>query len=64
MSESKKAFWNGVKAEIPLLIGVFPFGMIYGALALNAGLSALACGLYLVKVEYPENYFEKKKNSF
>jgi 4-azaleucine resistance transporter AzlC len=28
-----------VRAEIPLLIGVFPFGMIYGALALNAGLS-------------------------
>jgi 4-azaleucine resistance transporter AzlC len=42
MSESRKAFWNGVKAEIPLLIGVFPFGMIYGALALNAGLSAFA----------------------
>ncbi len=29
----------GVRAEFPLLIGVFPFGMIYGALALNAGLS-------------------------
>ena len=42
MSEARKYFWNGVKAEIPLLIGVFPFGMIYGALALNAGLSALA----------------------
>jgi 4-azaleucine resistance transporter AzlC len=42
MNESKKAFWDGVRAEFPLLIGVFPFGMIYGALALNAGLSALA----------------------
>lgn len=42
MTDSQKAFWNGVKAEIPLLIGVFPFGMIYGALALNAGLSTLA----------------------
>ncbi|MBL8050771.1 MAG: AzlC family ABC transporter permease [Anaerolineales bacterium] len=42
MTESRKAFWDGVKAEIPLLIGVFPFGMIYGALALNAGLSTLA----------------------
>ena len=42
MNESRKAFWDGVKAEIPLLIGVFPFGMIYGALALNAGLSAFA----------------------
>lgn len=37
-----KNFWAGVRAELPLLIGVFPFGMIYGALALNAGLSRLA----------------------
>lgn len=42
MKEAKKSFWEGVRAEIPLLIGVFPFGMIYGALALNAGLSAFA----------------------
>lgn len=42
MSEARKEFWNGVRAELPLLIGVFPFGMIYGALALNAGLSAFA----------------------
>jgi len=39
MNEQSKNFWAGVRAEIPLLIGVFPFGMIYGALALNAGLS-------------------------
>jgi len=45
MSEAKKEFWNGVRAEIPLLIGVFPFGMIYGALALNAGLSTSASQL-------------------
>jgi predicted branched-subunit amino acid permease len=45
MSESGKEFWNGVRAEFPLLVGVFPFGMIYGALALNAGLSALASQL-------------------
>ena len=38
----RESFWAGVRAEIPLLIGVFPFGMIYGALALNAGLSKLA----------------------
>ena len=31
-------FLNGVKAEIPMLIGVLPFGMIYGALALSAGM--------------------------
>lgn len=42
MSERKKYFWAGVRAEIPLLIGVFPFGMIYGALAMDAGLSTAA----------------------
>ena len=39
MNEKSKNFWAGVRAEIPLIIGGFPFGMIYGALALNAGLS-------------------------
>ena len=38
MNEQLKTFWAGVKAEFPLLVGVFPFGMIYGALVLNAGL--------------------------
>jgi len=37
-----RAFWLGARAEIPLLIGVFPFGMIYGILALEAGLSPAA----------------------
>jgi len=42
MSEQTKHFLAGVRAEIPLLIGGFPEGMIYGALALNAGLSTAA----------------------
>ena len=42
MSEQSKQFWAGVRAEIPLLIGGFPFGLIYGALALNVGLSKAA----------------------
>jgi 4-azaleucine resistance transporter AzlC len=42
MSEARKTFWDGVRAEFPILIGVFPFGMIYGALALNSGLSKLS----------------------
>ena len=45
MNEQIKTFWAGVKAEFPLLVGVFPFGMIYGALALNAGLSTSASQL-------------------
>jgi 4-azaleucine resistance transporter AzlC len=40
MNSTMKSFWAGVRAEFPLLVGVFPFGLIYGALALNAGLSA------------------------
>ena len=35
-------FWAGVRAELPLLIGVFPFGLIYGALALSAGIPPAA----------------------
>src|SRR5512141_2501847 len=35
-------FWRGVRAEIPLMVSGFPFGMIYGALALSAGLSPAA----------------------
>ena len=31
-------FWAGVRAELPLVIGAFPFGLIFGALAVNAGL--------------------------
>src|SRR6266540_4396609 len=42
MSKQMEQFWAGVRAEIPLEIGGFPFGMIYGALALNAGLSTAA----------------------
>ena len=39
MNQTLKSFWAGVRAESPLLVGVFPFGLIYGALALSAGLS-------------------------
>ena len=42
MSQNRKSFWAGVRSEFPLLLAVFPFGMIYGVLALGAGLSALA----------------------
>ncbi len=35
-------FWRGVRAEFPLLIGVAPFGMIYGVLALAAGIPVAA----------------------
>lgn len=40
-SATIQRFWDGVQREFPLLIGVAPFGMIYGVLALQAGLSPL-----------------------
>jgi branched chain amino acid efflux pump len=39
MKDNQRSFWAGVRAELPLLIGVVPFGMIYGVLAVNAGLT-------------------------
>ena len=45
MSEQYRNFWAGVRAEIPILIGVFPFGLIYGVLAISAGLSRPAAQL-------------------
>lgn len=41
-SGAAEQFWNGVRAEFPLLVGVFPFGMIYGILAQDAGLTQSA----------------------
>lgn len=32
-------FWKGVKATFPLVVGAIPFGIIFGALAVTAGLS-------------------------
>jgi 4-azaleucine resistance transporter AzlC len=41
MPSARSEFYSGVKAELPILVGVIPFGLIYGTLALDAGLSAL-----------------------
>lgn len=38
MSNARSEFLAGVRAEAPILLGVAPFGMIYGALAVAAGL--------------------------
>jgi 4-azaleucine resistance transporter AzlC len=35
-------FFNGVRDELPILLGVVPFGLIFGALALHNGLSKIA----------------------
>jgi 4-azaleucine resistance transporter AzlC len=31
-------FIRGIRAELPILVGVLPFGMIYGVLAIDAGI--------------------------
>ncbi|MBM3145241.1 MAG: AzlC family ABC transporter permease [Chloroflexi bacterium] len=36
-----REFLSGVKDELPILVGVIPFGMIYGILALGAGLTTI-----------------------
>ena len=36
-----REFWAGVKGVAPILLGVFPFGLIYGILAISAGLPAM-----------------------
>ena len=36
----RNEFVSGVKAELPLMIGVIPFGLIYGILAISVGLPA------------------------
>lgn len=40
-SLAKSALWDGVKAELPITLGVIPFGMIYGVLGLAAGMTPL-----------------------
>jgi 4-azaleucine resistance transporter AzlC len=37
----RREFLSGIKNELPILLGVAPFGMIYGVLAIGAGLSEL-----------------------
>lgn len=39
---ARREFLTGARDTIPLLIGALPFGLIYGALAVNAGLSRAA----------------------
>ncbi len=37
MTTSRQEFFAGVRAELPLQVGVVPFGFIYGALAIQLG---------------------------
>ena len=39
MAGPKNEFFSGIRDTFPLMLGAFPFGMIYGTLAMTAGLS-------------------------
>jgi 4-azaleucine resistance transporter AzlC len=38
----QREFWSGVRDEAPILLGVVPFGLLFGALAISSHLSTLA----------------------
>ena len=40
MPSPRSEFLSGIKAELPILLGVIPFGLIYGVLALSVSLPA------------------------
>src|SRR3989442_6990875 len=42
ISSPRAEFAAGAKAEVPVLFGVLPFGLIYGALAVQAGIPPMA----------------------
>ena len=46
METKLEHFKSGVIQELPLQIGVFPFGLIYGILAIESGLSVLQAVSY------------------
>jgi 4-azaleucine resistance transporter AzlC len=49
MRPARIEFWHGVKAQIPILFGTSPFGLIYGILAMEADLPVeVALGMSLI----------------
>lgn len=42
IASRRTEFFSGVRDELPILLGVIPFGLIFGALAMHNGLSPLA----------------------
>jgi len=36
---AKSEFWSGVRDEVPLIFGVAPFGLVFGVLGLESGLT-------------------------
>ena len=38
---AKSEFWSGVRDEVPLIFGVAPFGLVFGVLGIESGLTPL-----------------------
>ena len=41
MEENSREFWKGVLAQIPVQLGVVPFGLVFGVLGIAIGLTVL-----------------------
>lgn len=41
LSSASSEFWTGVRDELPLQLGVIPFGLVFGALGIASGLTPL-----------------------
>ena len=49
MLSRRAEFWAGVRAQLPILLGTSPFGLIYGVIAYEAGLPfEVALGMSLI----------------
>ncbi len=46
----RRAFWRGVAASTPMIIVVFPFGLLFGVVAVDAGLSMLELMAFTIVV--------------
>ena len=42
IESARHEFWTGARDTLPVIVGAIPFGIIFGALAINAGLSVAA----------------------
>jgi predicted branched-subunit amino acid permease len=47
---ARSEFWRGVRASVPVIVAVFPFGLLFGALAVDNGLSVLETTLMSLTV--------------
>ena len=49
--EPKTLFWRGYRDALPLLVGVAPFGFVFGALAVTAGMNLIeALGMSILVI--------------